>query len=180
MCIYIYIVGLYSLYYLSLLITVTQDPSCFLSHLNIRAKIVQNVFKEFFTFKDIQRLYRLRLLVAMAIGRHLLLLSLARSHRTRFVPVRLLCTQDWSWGPKRCVKPDHMCYVDHYVFLYIQFLKMEEKKKGKKKQLIIMRHEQSLCYRPSEHVIRGVSTHLVNATRISCKLKVCLRSKERR
>lgn len=127
-----YIVGLYSLYYLSLLITVTQDPSCFLSHLNIRAKIVQNVFKEFFTFKDIQRLYRLRLLVAMAIGRHLLLLSLARSHRTRFVPVRLLCTQDWSWGPKRCVKPDHMCYVDHYVFLYIQFLKMEEKKKGKK------------------------------------------------
>ena len=74
--IYIYIVGLYSLYYLSLLITVTQDPSCFLSHLNIRAKIVLNVFKEFFTFKDIQRLYRIRLLVAMAIGRHLLLFKL--------------------------------------------------------------------------------------------------------
>ena len=54
----------------------TQDPSCFLSHLNIRAKIVLNVFKEFFTFKDIQRLYRIRLLVAMAIGRHLLLFKL--------------------------------------------------------------------------------------------------------
>lgn len=160
----------------------TQDPSCFLSHLNIRAKIALNVFKEFFTLKDIQRLYRPRLLVESSLtGRHLLFLGLARSHRTRFVLVRLLCTQDWSWGPKRCVKPGHMCYVDDYVFLYIQFWEMEERKNNRiKNLLIIMKHEQSLCYRPSEHVIRGVSTHLVNATRISCKLKVCLRSKERR
>ena len=91
--------------------------------------------------------------------------GLGRSHRTRFISGALplhprlelrakKMRQTWSHA---------LCWS---LCLPIHFSEMQEKKTRKKTLWIIMKHQQSLCYRPSEHVIRGVSTHQASLMRL--------------